>query len=304
MIRLILLACLIPAFAFAETQIALNWKAEPQFGGFYQAYLNKELPFKIIEGGSGTPTIQMLSFGKVDYAVVSAEEILISNAKNPKKPVVAVFAVFQTNPQVWITKKDRNLKNIGEVLAQPGIVSAQAGLTYAQFLKAKYPDQKAKWVPYTGGITGLLKEKNYTQQGFLTSEPLLAEKQGVQVSSFLIADEGFNPYTTVVAVRKVDLEKKKDEIQKVIQAVKKGWQDYLKNPKAANEHMALINKSMDSATFEKSAEAQKSLIETKEITTDKLGTMTEERWKTLIQTLVDLKVLKKPLEAKDQFSNL
>lgn len=297
----------LPCFSLAETQIALNWKAEPQFGGFYQAATakeNKDLGLKIIEGGSGTPTIQMLTFGKVDFAIVSAEEILISNEKNPKNPVVAVFAVFQTNPQVWITKKDRGLKSIAEIMAQPGIVAAQSGLTYAQYLKKKYPSAKVNWVPYTGGISGLLNQKNYTQQGFLTSEPLLAEAKGLTVSTFLIADEGFNPYTTVVAVRKADLEKNKAAIKKVVSAIKKGWQDYLKDPKATNEMMAKINKSMDAQTFQKSADAQKPLIETKDITADKIGTMSEERWTTLIKTLSDLKVINKQLMAKDQFSLL
>jgi NitT/TauT family transport system substrate-binding protein len=282
-------------------QIALNWKAEPQFGGFYQAYLNKELPLQIIEGGSGTPTVQMLSFGKINYAVVSAEEILISNDHNPENPLVAVFAVFQTNPQVWITRKDRGLKSIGEILSHPGIVAAQSGLTYVQFLKKKYPQNKVQWVPYTGGISGLeLRGKNYTQQGFLTSEPLLAEKAGVAVASFLIADEGFNPYTTVLAVRKSDLAKKKTEITKVVAVVKKGWQDYLKNPMSANQYMGGLNKSMDAATFQKSADLQKNLIQTKA----ELGSMTEARWNALIQTLVDLKVISHPLKALEQYAQL
>ncbi len=47
-------------------QLALNWKAEPQFGGFYAAqvlglYAKNSLDVAIIEGGSGTPTIQMLA---------------------------------------------------------------------------------------------------------------------------------------------------------------------------------------------------------------------------------------------------
>ncbi len=294
----------LPAYAFSQNKIALNWKAEPQFGGFYQAQLNaqkdsklpNEAQFEILEGGSGTPTIQMLTFGQVDYAIVSAEEIVISNEKNPKNQVVALFAVFQTNPQVWITKKDRGFKSIGEILNSPGILAAQSGLTYAQYLKKKYPNSKVKWVPYTGGISGLVTEKNYTQQGFLTSEPFLAKKQGIEVATFLIADEGFNPYTTVVAVRKTDLEKNSANIQKVMSSIKKGWQVYLKDPKVANEFMAKINKSMDLATFQKCADAQKPLIETAD-----LGSMTVERWDSLIKTLVDLKVLKKSLNAKDQF---
>ncbi len=104
--RYLLFSLYFPLLTLGQTEIALNWKAEPQFGGFYQAEINKDFPLKMLEGGSGTPTIQMLTFGKVDYAVVSAEEILISNEKNPTNPVVAVFAVFQTNPQVLMTKKE------------------------------------------------------------------------------------------------------------------------------------------------------------------------------------------------------
>ncbi len=279
--------------------LALNWKAEPQFGGFYQTQLEKKIPLKILEGGSGTPTIQMLSFGKVDAAVVSAEEILISNAQNPQNPVVALFAVFQTNPQIWMTRQDRGFHSIADVLNHPGLVAAQSGLTYVQFLKKKYPHSKVQWVPYSGGIAGLINEKNYTQQGFLTSEPLLAEEKGIKVSTFLIADEGFNPYTTVLAVRKSDLKSKRQEILKWVEAIRKGWEDYLKNPLPANQLMGQINTSMDAKTFQKSSELQKKLIEAKS-----LGSMTEKRWDSLIQTLVRLKILAHPLKAQDQFINL
>ncbi len=289
--------------ASAQTRMALNWKAEPQFGGFYQALLSREVSFEIMEGGSGTPTIQMLSFKKVDFAIVSAEEILISNEKNPKNPVVGVFAVFQTNPQVWITKKDRRLNSISEIMNNPGTIAAQSGLTYVQFLKKKYPHSKVKWVPYVGGISSLIHEKNYTQQGFITSEPLLAEKQGIPVSTFLIADEGFNPYTTVVAVRKSDLDNplKKSEIKKLVQVFKKGWQDYLKNPELTNQKMATLNKTLDLATFNKSATIQMPLIQPQNLDFQNIGSMSETRWQNLIQTLVDLKILKNPLVAKDQY---
>lgn len=288
-------------------KLALNWKAEPQFGGFYQAQISEEFKkagheVKILEGGSGTPTIQMLTFGQVDVAIVSAEEILISNERNPNNQVIALFAVYQTNPQILMTKKDRGFKSIQELLSKPGIVSAQTGLTYVSYLKKKYPKSPVKWVPYLGGISGLMNEKDYSQQGFLTSEPLLAEKNGVTVSSFLIADEGFNPYTTVVAVRKADLLQKKNNYVSLVQAIRNGWATYLNDPKAANAHMATINKALDAETFKKSAEAQIPLIQPQGSAT--LGHMTTERWNALIKTLTELKVLKKKVKAEDAFQNL
>ena len=70
--------------------LALNWKPEPQFGGFYAAqvsgyYAQNKLDVEIIQGGSGTPTIQMLLAGKVDYAIVSADEVVIAHARGGQR---------------------------------------------------------------------------------------------------------------------------------------------------------------------------------------------------------------------------
>ena len=59
------------AAAADAVRLALNWKAEPQFGGFYAAevhghYAKHGLSVEIIEGGSGTPTIQVVGCGRVE----------------------------------------------------------------------------------------------------------------------------------------------------------------------------------------------------------------------------------------------
>ena len=88
-----------------RTKLGLNWKPEPQFGGFYEAlrteqFKKNNLNVEIIPGGSGTPTIQMLMAGKLDLAVVSADEILLSYERQNTEKIVALFAVYQKNPQI------------------------------------------------------------------------------------------------------------------------------------------------------------------------------------------------------------
>src|SRR5690606_7527 len=105
-------------------KIALNWKAEPQFGGFYEAqraglFKEEKLNIRLLEGGSGTPTVQMLANGRADFAVVSAEEILIQNDRNPKAQIVAIFASFQTSPVVIMSHADRKFQNIKDVFENP-----------------------------------------------------------------------------------------------------------------------------------------------------------------------------------------
>lgn len=311
MIALILLSMsaalpvLAESIAMTPVRLALNWKPEPQFGGFYQAEANafpkRGLAVTILEGGSGTPTVQMLANKQVDVAIVSAEEILISNERNPRSRVIGVFAVYQTNPQMIMCRQDRNLKTLGDVFTVPGTVAMQSGLTYAQFLKKKYPKGQAKIVPYTGGIANFLAQKDHCQQGFATSEPLAAEKAGATPKVYLVADEGFNPYTTVVAVREEDYKKKPDQVKRLVEAVREGWGEYLKDPTSANAQMHKLNPSMDLETFRRSAEAQKELIQTAETQSKGLGVMTTERWAELGKQLREFKVLRKEAKASDQF---
>src|SRR5688572_7456556 len=57
----------------AKLTLQLNWKPEPQFGGFYAApYDKRGLKVDVREGGVGTPTVQMVATEQVAFGVVSA----------------------------------------------------------------------------------------------------------------------------------------------------------------------------------------------------------------------------------------
>ena len=63
--------------------------------------------------------------------------------------------------------------------------------------------------------------------------------------------------------------------------------------------MGKLNKTMDAATFAAAAEAQKPLIQPDEKMA--IGSMTKQRWETLIRQLVDLKIVTEPLRAQECF---
>lgn len=293
----------------APVKLALNWKAEPQFGGFYEADLKgyfKKAGFEVAiqEGGSGTPTVQMLAAGQVDWAIVSAEEILIANDRNPKNPLVAVFATFQTAPVILMCHPEREFKTIADIFKNDGVLAWQSGLTYAQFLKRKYPEAKVKTVPYLGGVANFLADKKFCQQGFISSEPFLAEAAGIHPGIFLVSDEGFNPYLTVLAVKKSYLEKNPEIAKRFVGAVREGWASYLADGKATNQELGRKNKAMKPATVAQSAEAQKRLILPADTSADNLGKMTETRWKTLIDQLKELKLIEKAPLPAEVFKNI
>ncbi len=287
-------------------KLALNWKAEPQFGGFFAAvekgfFKAEGLDVEILEGGSGAPTIQMLAAGKVDYAIVSGDEIILSHDRGASD-ILALFATFQTNPAAIMTHTGRGFKTLQDVFANDGVLLWQSGLPYAQFLQKKYGPGKVKTAPYLGGIGNFANDQKISQQCFITSEPLLAEKQKIKVKSFLIADSGFNPYTTVLSVKAARLKSDEEEVKKMVKAVRLGWQEYLRDPKATNLYMGKLNKAMDSITFESSAKAQIALIQI-DAGKGTLGNMTSARWQALAQQLLDLKVIKQRPSPESLFHN-
>jgi len=290
----------------APLVLALNWKPEPQFGGFYAAqlqgyYQDNTLNVKIIEGGSGTPTIQMLAAGKVDYAIVSADEVVIAHARGATN-VVALFATFQISPQAIMTHAERDFTSIKEILHSDGVLLWQAGLPYSAYLKKEYAPIKAFTAPYLGGIGSFQNDIKVSQQCFISSEPLTAVAAGLKINTFLVADTGYNPYTTVLATTRERWKASPSEVKGMIAAVRSGWNDYLEKPEDTNGAMQALNKAMSAHTFAQSAKAQQSLIKTD--TTTHIGEMTLARWQTLGDQLVDLKIIQKPVSAKDLFIDL
>ncbi|QDK45499.1 hypothetical protein DOM22_10230 [Bdellovibrio sp. ZAP7] len=289
--------------AAAEVTLALNWKPEPEFGGFYEAatqriYMKHGISISIQEGGSGTPTVQMLANGKVDFAIVSADEIVISQDRNPKNKVVGLFAVYQTAPYIIMTHAENDFKSLKDVYGSEGTLAVQAGLPYHQYLVQKFGKPKATVVPYLGGVSNFLSDKKFSQQGFITTEPLAAEKGGAKVKSFLVSDEGFNPYVVVLAAREETIKKNPELVKKMVEATREGWVGYLKDPAKTNQVMAKMNKALDLETFNKAAQIQQPLIEVKG---QVLGAMTTERWETLVKQMKELKQIKSTPAAKDLF---
>jgi NitT/TauT family transport system substrate-binding protein len=294
-----------PAHADAPkpVKLLLDWKPEPEFGGFYAAQANGSfakhgLNVDIKSAGEGAPTWELVATGKCDFATTAADQVLI--ARSQKADVVALYAVYQTFPQGIMVHKSRGFSKIDDVFHNPGTLAAEDD-TWLRFCLNKFGKGALSVTGYSGGIAAFLAKPNYSQQCFVTSEPIEAKSKGGDPQTFLIADAGYNPYTTVVIARG-DFVKRNPEIAKaMVTACREGWASYLSDTAPANAIMGQLNKDMDAATFTAAAAAQKPLIETAETKKGSLGMMTAGRWEELSKQLVDLKVIKTEIPAKECF---
>ena len=82
--------------------------------------------------------------------------------------------------------------------------------------------------PYTFNPQPFLADKNSAMQGYVTSEPFAIEKQaGFKPKVFLLADQGFDAYSTLIETRRDLVANKPDLVQRFVDASIIGWYHYL-----------------------------------------------------------------------------
>jgi NitT/TauT family transport system substrate-binding protein len=282
----------------AKIRLALDWKPEPEFGGFYAAPFDKHsLDVEILPGGAGTPTVQMVGAGSAEFGIVAGDELVVARSKGNN--VVALFAVYQDSPLGIMAHASRNLPSIGDVF-KAGTVALQQGLPFATLLERKYGFGHVRIVPSPNGdISAFLNDEMFAQQCYITSEPLAAKRKGVAVTTFPVSDSGYDPYSTVLATSDETLQKNPAMVKAVVEAVREGWRAYLDDPKPANQKMHGMNPSMEADTFAQVAEVQKPFVEGS--AKGDLGTMTKTRWETLIGQLKDLGYIPAAMPAEECF---
>jgi NitT/TauT family transport system substrate-binding protein len=284
--------------------IALNWYAEPEFGGLYQAQLDgsyaaKDLEVTIQPGGAGAPVIPQVATGRVQFGISMADEVVLAKAQGAD--IVTVFATYQTHPLGIMVHASRGLKDLADL--KSGTLAVEDGIPFAQFLFAKYDWKGVTRVPYGGGVTQFLLDKDYAQQVYVTSEPILAKKQGADPQVFMVADTGYNPYANVLVTSGKLVAENPGLVDRFVDATSAGWRAYLVDGTAANAKIHEVNPTMDADVLQGSWEAQKPLITGGHAAEAGVGAMEGARWATLVEQLTTLGALKTPVDPESLYTN-
>src|SRR5690242_20915139 len=209
------------AQALDKVSFGTNWVAEAEHGGFYQAvadgtYRKYGLDVTIVPGGPNINNRILLPVGRLDF-FMSANSLQAFDAVEHNIPTVAVAASFQKDPQVFVAHPD--VAKFDDLKSKTLFVSKEGIASYFQWLKADYGFDESKVKPYTFNAQPFLADKNSAMQGYVTSEPYAIETQGhFKPMLFLLADQGFNSYSTLIETRRDLVEQIPDLVQRFIDA--------------------------------------------------------------------------------------
>ncbi len=278
----------LPAAAQDRVVFATDWLAQAEHGGFYQAvaegiYKKHGLDVTIKMGGPQVNGLQLLAAGQLDVAMADGLQVL--SAAEQSVPLTAIAATFQKNPTVLIAHP--GVTKLEDLKGRPIAVSAAANTTYWPWVKQKYGYTDAQKRPYGFSVQPFLADPALSQQGFATSEPFTIEKAGVKPVVFLLADQGYPPYSQVLAVMRDTIAKRADVMQRFVRASAEGWKSYLANPAPGNALIRKDNPEMSEELLAYGVRKMReyAIVEGGDAKTGGLLSMTDARWKSTVDFL-------------------
>ena len=285
-----------------------NWVAEAEHGGFYQAladgtYKKFGLDVTIVPGGPNVNNRILLPVSKIDF-FMSANSLQSFDAVEYNIPTVAVAASFQKDPQVFIAHPD--VSKFEDLKTRTLFVSKEGMATYFQWLKSDYGFSESKVKPYTSNPQPFLADKNSAMQGYVTSEPFVIEQQAhFKPRVFLLADYGFNAYSTLIETRRELVEKKPDLVQRFVDASAIGWYHYIYgDSRPGNELIKKQNPEMTDAMLASSIAKMKEygIVDSGDSVKLGIGAMTDAQWKSFFDKMVRAGVVKPSLDYKRAYT--
>jgi NitT/TauT family transport system substrate-binding protein len=227
-----------PAYALDKVTFTTNWRAQAEHGGFYQAlvdgtYAAHGLDVTILQGGPQINARLLLAAGRVDFAM-GANLIQTFVAVQQKVPVVVVASMFQIDPVIFMSHPGEGFDRFEDLPKATAFIASDMLVSVYQWLKQAHGFREEKIKPYGFNSAPFIADKKSIQQGFLTSQPYEVERQGgFKPNVFLLADYGYDSYSTTIEARADTIAKNPDLVQRFVDASIIGWYRYIYGDNAA-----------------------------------------------------------------------
>jgi NitT/TauT family transport system substrate-binding protein len=284
--------------------VQLDWVAEPEHGGFYEAYAKgyfKDAGLDVVlnQGGPNAFVMQKVATNQANIGQGDSTNTLIAISQG--LPIINIAAIFQNDPSVLMLHADNPVRTFEDLNGKT--IMARPEWAFLPYLKNKY-HITFNLIPQNFEVGNFVADKNFIQQGFFTAEPYYIVKGGAKYPKFLYAwDAGFDAYTIVFA-NKAWAAQNRDKLRLFLAAYIHGWKDYTEgDPKPAHDLMLKLNANNTQEFLDFS---RKMIVDGKLVTghasTDDLqvGRISRDRFALQIQQLEELGIIPKAKLTADQ----
>lgn len=281
-----------------KISVQLDWIAEPEHGGLYQAlargyFRDEGLDVELRPGGPAAHLKEDLLTSRVDIIQADSTNTLLQQAEG--LPFVQFAAVFQDDPSGILVNADSSVHTFADLNGKS--IIARPEWAFLKFLKKKY-GLTVNTIPQNFSVTAFLGNKEALQQGYFIAEPYHIVQAGGKAPRFLATwDAGFRSYAVMVTSRKFARDHPAD-LKAFVRAAIKGWRDYVAgDPAPAHAALKQANKNNtdEFMAFSRGKIIQEKLVTGRDASGGpaNIGRLDPARYATQIEQLEDLGILAK-----------
>jgi len=296
------------AVANDHVTFGLDWKAEAEYGGFYQAlatgiYSRHGLDVTIEQGGPQINHMTLLMAGRMQFNLSGGQAI---EFVQQHLPFIAVAAIFQKDPSVLIAHPGVGNDSFPALKGKPIEIAADVRSGWWRFLAGKFGYNDSQIRPYTFSLAPFLADKNLVQEGYLGSEPFLIETEAHFKPVVLpIADAGYLGYDNIIATSTKLAADNPGLVQRFVDGSIEGWYSYLYgDPAPADALIRKANPDMPQALIDYGRRVMiaHGVVDSGDTKTMGIGAMTAARWAAFYQSMAAVGVYPQGLDVSRAYT--
>jgi NitT/TauT family transport system substrate-binding protein len=288
-----------------------NWVAQAEHGGFYQSvadgtYAACGLEVEISPGGPQVNGRAMMLAGRLD-GYMGGNMLLPWNGVAEGVPIVVVGASFQKEPQVLMTHPGRIAEFTEMATPDFDMIIGDGGFqSYYQWMIEEFGFTAEQRKVYTFNSAPFLANENSAQQGYITSEPYAIQQEvGWLPDIWVLADLGFDTYSTTIEVTRQTLEERPDAVRCFVEGTALGWVNFLYGDnEAAIELILADNPDMtrDKIDFAIETLIEYGIVDSGQSLTDGIMAMSDERMRSFYDKMVAAGVIEGGLDIESTYT--
>jgi NitT/TauT family transport system substrate-binding protein len=303
------LACA-PALAADKVKLRLDWvfgsEHAPIFLAKEKGYFAAEnIDVDIMPGEGSTVTVKLVGNRTTEFGYAGADQALMAYGR--ELPVVSTAVILQKSPAAIIFPTDSGIKTLKDLYGHTLGIQLRSNTEKQWRAVAKIQNldtSKIKEVPADRAIAQLIENKNIDAGvAFYFNDGLKVVSDGTPMSWILFTDAGLQIYSTALLTHADMIKEHPDLVRRFTRAFLKGWTYSASNPKEALDIFVKANPTVDAKYSALKLPEVLKLTQSEDSKQNGLGHSTKESWEAMQKALIDMEMMKAPVDVTQVFTN-
>jgi NitT/TauT family transport system substrate-binding protein len=295
----VLLAQPIQAQQPKEVRLLMNWFAQANQSGYWQAQIDDAgkasgIKFSTLQGGPKIQTIPQVAAGQAEFGLGNADDVLLARLRGA--PIRAVFVSMDYVPYTLVYHPDPAVKSLGDLKGKTFAVNI--GFGYWEWLKKRYGLEGAREIPVSGDLSLFRADPDMVQQGYSLFLPARMTEAGIPNAQFKVAQLGYRPYDVLFTTEEL-IQKDPQLVRDAVAAIKASWTRFVADPSVSRRLVLDLNKQITPQVHDAAVAEMVSDLLPKDQA--KIGCMADDRWTELAQQLKEVKFLPADFDEKKAY---